>query len=65
VTLHEIWHVAVLMSALFGAAGAGILLLAPLVFDETPAGLDRARPFVLASIGLAVALVGAEWLGVH
>ncbi|MGH2756408.1 MAG: hypothetical protein ACRDI3_01315 [Actinomycetota bacterium] len=55
----------VLVSALFGAAGAGILLLAPLVFDEAPTGLDRARPFVLASIGLAAGLLAAEWLGVH
>jgi len=64
-TLHELWHVLVLVSALFGAAGAGILVLAPLVFDEMPPGLARARPFVGASVLVAALLIGAEWLGVH
>lgn len=62
---HEAWHVLVLSSALFGAAGLAILLLAPLVFDSPPPGLVRARPLVLALIGLAAVLLGLEWLAVH
>ena len=62
---HEIWHVIVLASTLFGAAGLAILLLAPLVFESPPPGLAKGRPLVLGLVGAAVALVMAEWLGVH
>jgi hypothetical protein len=55
----------VLVSALFGAAGAGILVLAPLLGEDTPGGLDGARPWLLGLVGLAVVLLGAEWLGIH
>lgn len=48
-----------------GAAGLGIVLLAPLVFDEAPPGLARFRPFVLGLIALAAVLLAAEWLAVH
>lgn len=62
---HEIWHVIVLASTLFGAAGLLILLLTPLVFESPPEGLARARPIVIALIGAAAVLVAVEWLGVH
>lgn len=62
---HELWHILVLTSTLFGAAGLAIVLLAPLVFDRPPPGLVRARPLVLALIGLAVVLLGVEWYAVH
>ena len=62
---HEAWHILVLASTLFGAAGLAILVLAPLVFDTPPPGLARARPLVLALIGLAVVLLAMEWLAVH
>jgi hypothetical protein len=62
---HELWHVVVLASTLFGGAGALILVVAPLVFDSPPEGLARARPLVLGLILLAVAVFLAEWLVVH
>jgi hypothetical protein len=62
---HGLWHVAVLGSTLFAAAGVVLLGVATLVFDEPPPGLTRARPVILALVGAAGALVGLEWLGVH
>jgi hypothetical protein len=64
-TRHEIWHVAVLAATLFAAAGGAILVLGPLVFDEPPPGLSRARPAILGLVLLAGVLLGLEWLGVH
>jgi hypothetical protein len=65
VTRHQLWHVAVLGSTLFAAAGAAILLLGSLVFDEPPPGLTKARPAILALALLAGGLLALEWLGVH
>jgi len=62
---HRLWHIAVLASTLLAAAGAAILLLAPLSFEELPPGLRRARPWVLASIVLATILLILEWTSVH
>jgi hypothetical protein len=62
---HEVWHVLVLASTLVGAAGAAILLLAPVVFETYPASLRRARPLVVGLIVLGVALLLVEWLVVH
>jgi hypothetical protein len=63
--MHEVWHIIVLAAALFGAAGAAILLLAPLVFDVLPSGLERYRPALLAGIGSAAVLIVLEWTVVH
>jgi hypothetical protein len=57
--------VALLGSTLFGAAGLVILLLVPLVFDSPPPGLARARPLLLALVGVAIVLLGMEWLWIH
>lgn len=62
---HELWHVAVLASTLLGAAGALVLLLAPLLFEETPAGVARARPLVVALEGVAAVILVMEWVAVH
>ena len=62
---HELWHVVVLASTLFGGAGALILLVVPLVFESPPEGLARARPLVLGLILLAVVVFLGEWLVVH
>jgi hypothetical protein len=62
---HEVWHVVVLTSTLIGAAGAGLLALAPLLFGETPAGLAKARPLVVALVGVAAIVLLVEWLAVH
>lgn len=62
---HDLWHVIVLGSTLFGAAALGIVLLVPLIFDEPPPGLIRFRPFVLGLIALSAALLGVEWTAVH
>lgn len=64
-TGHDLWHVAVLGSTLFAAAGVAILVLAPLIFDETPRGVIRARPAIGAVVVLATVLLGLEWLGIH
>lgn len=63
--MHELWHVVVLASTLFGGAGALILMVAPMVFDSPPERLARARPLVLGLILLAVGVFLAEWLVVH
>ena len=62
---HDLWHIAVLGSTLMAAAGAGLLVLAPLIFDEPPPGLSKARPIVAALAGLAAILLAVEWLGIH
>ena len=62
---HELWHVAVLASTLIAAGGLGLLVLAPLLFEETPVGLARARPLVLGLIGVAAGVLLVEWLFVH
>ena len=62
---HNLWHIAVLATTLLAAAGAAILLLAPLVFEAVPPGLRRARPWVLGSIAVAILLVVVEWTSIH
>ena len=62
---HEIWHVTVLGSTLLGAAGVVLLVLAPLLFEETPAGLAKARPLVIGLVALAAVVLILEWLAVH
>jgi hypothetical protein len=65
VSTHELWHVLVLGSTLFGGAAALILVVASLVFDSPPEGLVRARPVVVGLILLAAGVLSAEWLVVH
>ncbi len=62
---HEVWHVTVLASSLFGGAAVALVLLAPLVFDSPPEGLVRARPYLVGLGAFAALLLAAEWLGVH
>ena len=62
---HEIWHVTVLATTLLGGAAAVLLVLAPLLFEETPAGLAKARPFVIGLVALAALVLILEWLAVH
>lgn len=63
--IHEIWHVAVLASTLLGAAGIGLLVLAPLLFEETPRGLAKARPLVIGLVVVAAIVLVLEWVAVH
>lgn len=62
---HQLWHVAVLTSTLLAAAGLGVILLGPLVFDPPPPGLLAARPLVFALAGLAAVLLVVEWTTIH
>ena len=64
-SLHEVWHVAVLGVTLVSGAALAIFLLAPLAFESPPPGLERARPWVLAAAGLAIILLLVEWRGIH
>lgn len=64
-SIHDLWHLAVLGSTLLGAAGAAIVLLAPLLFDTLPPGLITARLPVVGLIALAALLLLGEWLIVH
>ncbi len=56
-------HVVILTVALLGGGGLAILVLAPLVFDDSPPGLRRARPFIVGVALLAVVLIVTEWVG--
>lgn len=62
---HDWWHLVVLGTTLLGAAGALVLALVPVVFDEPPPGLQRFRPLVIGLIAAAAVLFLAEWLGIH
>jgi len=62
---HDLWHIAVLGSTLFGAAGAAIIALGSLVFDAPPPGLARWRGVIAAVVAAAVVLVVLEWTLVH
>ncbi|HWC15121.1 MAG TPA: hypothetical protein VG929_11115 [Actinomycetota bacterium] len=62
---HDLWHIAVLGSTLFAAAGVVIVVLASLLYDEMPPGITRARPAAAGIVAAAGALLGLEWLGVH
>jgi hypothetical protein len=62
---HEIWHVVVLATTLFGVAGALLLGLATLVFDSPPRGLLRVRPLLVALVAIAAVVFAVEWLVVH
>jgi hypothetical protein len=62
---HELWHITVLTTTLLAAAGIAIVGLAPLVFEMTPPGVRKARPYVVVLLVAAVALLIVEWRGVH
>ena len=62
---HEVWHVTVLATSLFGGAAAVLVALAPLVFEAPPEGFVRVRPYLLGLGAVAAALLLAEWLAVH
>jgi hypothetical protein len=62
---HRVWHVIVLAGTLFGSAGALMLMLAPVLFDEVPKGFARARPVVVGLVVAAGLLLLWEWQVVH
>ena len=62
---HDLWHVAVLGSTLFAAAGVALLAIVPPAFETPPPGLRRARPAIVGLAAAAAALLAAEWLWVH
>jgi hypothetical protein len=63
--MHEAWHVVVLAATLLGATGLALVVLAPLLFENPPPGLTRARPVALVLAGGVVLLLLVEWLAVH
>lgn len=63
--MHEVWHVILLASALFGLSAVALLALASLAFEELPPGLRRARPLLIALITCAAVVVALEWTLVH
>ncbi|MBA2726110.1 MAG: hypothetical protein H0U53_08990 [Actinobacteria bacterium] len=62
---HVLWHLVVLGTTLLAAAGGAILFISPMVFEEAPRGLEQAKPYIWAVSGLAVVLLGLEWLTIH
>ncbi len=64
-TTHDLWHAALLLTTLLGGGGLVLLVLVPMVFDDIPVGLTRARPWILVTAGVALALIVLEWRGVH
>lgn len=65
VTIHDLWHIAVLLTTLLAAAGIGVLLLAPLLFDEPPKGLAENRRYIWGLVVVAGVLLVVEWQAVH
>ena len=63
--MHEAWHVVVHAATLLGATGLALVVLAPLLFENPPPGLTRARPVLLALAGGVALLLLVEWLAVH
>lgn len=64
-SLHDLWHTFVLGTTLFAGASVVLVLLVPLLFEETPGGLGRARAAVGGLAIGALALLAVEWLRVH
>jgi hypothetical protein len=64
-TSETLWHVFLLVMTLSAVAAAAILLLVPLAFETPPQGLSRARPWLVALIGLTAALYLLEWQVLH
>ena len=64
-TSESLWHVFLLVMTLSAVAAGLILLLVPLAFESPPPGLVRARPWLLALIGLTGALYLLEWRVLH
>ena len=63
--MHRVWHVVVLATTLVAVAGAAIVVLAPLLFDDRLEALERVRPVVLGLFVAAAILLVSEWLVVH
>ena len=63
--MHDLWHVLLLATILFGLAGAAIVLLAPVLFESRSAPLERARPLVLGLLAGGAFLLALEWLVLH
>ena len=64
-TRETLWHVFLLVMTLSAIAAGVILLLVPLAFESPPAGLARARPWLLALIVGTGALYLLEWQVLH
>lgn len=65
-TRHDLWHIAVLGSTLFGGAGLVIVLLGPLVLEERARKPSQGvRRAVMGLLALAALLLLLEWLVIH
>lgn len=64
-TQHELWHVLLLASTLFAAAGIALLTVFWLAFDEPPAPSTTVRPVVWGVVAVVAILLVVEWVGVH
>lgn len=60
-----VWHLFLLVVTLGSVAAAAILVIVPLAFDSPPAGLARARPWLLGLIALTFGLYLLEWRVLH
>lgn len=63
--LHEAWHVAVLLTVLWGAVSAVLLAVDRLIPGLRPPALGRARPWLWGIAASATLLVLYEWTTVH
>lgn len=64
-TAETLWHVFLLVLTLGAVAAAAILALVPLAFETPPPGLARARPWLIALIGLTLVVYLLEWQVLH
>ncbi len=63
--MHDLWHAVLLVTTLFSVAGAAIVLLAPLLFEERHRVLERSRPLVAGLVLAGGVLLAVEWLVLH
>jgi hypothetical protein len=61
--MHEVLHVAILVSTILGAGGVALLVLWPLIFDHPPTPVSR--NVVLVLVAGAAALLLVEWRFIH
>jgi hypothetical protein len=64
-TSETVWHLFLLVLTLGSIAAVAIVALVYLAFETPPAGLTRARPWLLGLVGVTLVLYVLEWRVLH